>query len=691
MDAPDRSFGFEPDSIAVVGASTDPGKLAGRPVRYLLEHGFPGSIYPVNPSADEIAGLECYSTIEAIPGQPDLAMLMLPADIVSVSVEECLEAGITDLIVVSSGFAETGEAAAVAAEEHLVELAESHDASLVGPNSQGVIDVPTGLAASFTPALARDDLIEGGVSFVTQSGAFGGALTTLLQERGIGLNRWVSTGNEAMLGALDFAHLLVDDPGTDVLAGYIEGFEDGRKLVALRRTTAGIDLPVVLLKVGRSDQGKAAARSHTATVAGSHAVYESIFRETGVIGVSDVDAFVDVVEVLTRFDNRPGNRLGVISTSGGAGVHIADVAREVGFELPLLEGETRAGIDGHIPAYGTARNPVDVTAQVAGSPPAFTECLTLLLDDAALDVVVLQLTNIGGDRASAFGDRIAAAADNRATPLAVCWTGGTDKTAGVERLVEAGIPVFENPARCVRALGHVADFATAAPRLEAARELPAHLAGPGEGDHPRLLTEHDGKALLAEYGIDVPAGELVQDPAAGTRAADRFGYPVVAKLVSPDLHHRAEADGVRRGLHGPQAVRAACEDLLAVAADEGIALEGLSIQRQVPASVELALGITDTDFGPVVMVGRGGSDIETTDDTAYRTIPVVREQAESMFGELETIPFARFDPPTVERLVAAIMALSDVYMDNQWIRTADVNPIVVTGDRVVAVDALFLA
>lgn len=685
-----RRFGFDPDAIAVVGASTDPAKLTGRPVRYLLDHGYPGEIYPINPNAETIAGLDCYPDIKALPEPPDLAMIMLPADIVPETVETCLAAGVEEVVVVSSGFAETGDPDAVAAEERLLALADDHDACLVGPNSQGVINVPARMTASFTPALARDELLSGGVSFVTQSGAFGGALTTLLQERGIGLNRWVSTGNEADLTALDFANQLAHDPDTDVVAGYIEGFDDGCELVALRRTAAGIDTPVVLLKVGRSRAGKAAAQSHTGTVAGDDAVYRSVFTETGVMDVGNVEEFVDVVEMVTRLAGEPGRRLGVLSTSGGAGVHIADVAGEAGLELPELTGDTRARIEDHIPAYGTARNPVDVTAQVASAPAAFIDCLTLLLDDQSLDAVVLQITNLGGDRATARADRIVEAIDGRETPLAVAWTGGTEKGDGVATLRAAGVPVFEDPARCVRALGRVADYATARPRMQAASDLPARLAGPAAEDHPAVLTEPAAKRLLADYGIDVPAGRLVERPdAAGAVAAD-LGYPVVAKLVAPSLRHRSRIDGVRTGLATPEAVERACEELLAIAEHRDIAVDGVTIQAQVPGGIEVALGITDSDFGPVVMLARGGTAIEAVDDTAFRTIPVAREQAASMLPELDTLSGDRLGRKATSDLLDALEALSAVYVDNQWIREADINPVVVTSERVVAVDALFL-
>lgn len=678
------SFEFQPASVAVVGASSDPEKLSNRPVRFLQAHGYEGEIYPVNPNAETVAGLDCYPDVASLPEVPDLAMVMLPAALVEETVEACLTAGVENVVVVSSGFSEVDEAGA-AAERRLADLAEAHGAALVGPNSQGVIDVPSGATVSFTPALERDDLRAGSVSFVTQSGAFGGALTTMLQDEGVGLDRWVSTGNEAHRDALDFVVDLADAPRTEVVAGYVEGFADGRTLVELRRTDAGVDLPLVLLKVGQTDRGKAAAASHTGTLAGRHAVYESVFRELGVMAVGDVDQFVDVVRSLVTVERLPGRRLGVVTTSGGAGVHIADVAAAEGLSLPDLDPETRAGVEAHIPEYGSALNPVDITAQVAGDPDAFTECLDLLFAAPDLDAVILQLTNVGGERAVPFAERIAAAAADSETPLFVSWTGGLAKGAAYDLLAEAGVPVFDNPARCVRAVATMARAADARSRLRAARDLPARPpAGPTDGPE-RTLTEHAAKDLLAARGVPVPDGDLVTDPDEAAAVARRLGGPLVAKLVSPEVAHRNRVGGVRTGLADASAARAACADLLALGEDLGVPVEGVSIQAQVADGLELAAGVADSDFGPVVMLGRGGTEIESVTDAAFRTIPVAREQAAAMLAELETVP--ALDDATRAAVLDVVDALSTLRVEEPWIDEVDVNPLVV-GDGVTAVDAL---
>lgn len=686
---------FDPDSIAVIGASANPEKVSGRPIRFLQHHDYPGTIYPVNPNHTEIAGLPCYPDITAVPHPPDLALVIIPAPLVLNAVTDTLEAGTTNIVIVSSGFAETATTTGVETQRALTTLATEHNATIVGPNSQGVIDFRTRLTASFTPALDRDTLPTGPVSFVTQSGAFGGALTTLLLETGVGLNKWIATGNEAAVESLDILHHLATDNTTSVAAGYIEGFEDGRKLIELKRTPAGIDLPVVLLKVGRSDRGRAAAASHTGKVATHHRVYDAIFRETGVMAVSDIDRFVAVTRTLTQLDTLPGPRLGILTTSGGAGVHLADEAIDADLAIPELTGHTRDVIEAAIPDYGAAFNPVDVTGQVVNSRDAFADCLSAMLADDDLDAIALQITNVTGDNAVEFADLVTTAADPHDTPLFVCWTGGVDKTKGLARYDDAGIPVFENPARCIRTIAHLAAYNAAKPRLHAANHLPARppIPDPATGlqNPPAVLPEPDAKALLREYGIPVPAEHHIDHPTDNISAAvEDLGTPVVAKLVSPGLPHRTNVGGVRTDLTTPEDVRRAVDHLFDLAVSLDVDVHGVSLQEQLPSGTEISVGITtDPDFGPLVMFGRGGVAIEAIDDVTFRTIPLAEEQAASMLTELRTINPTTFTPKQRTALTGILTRLSDLYADNQWIHEADLNPVLLTPDSAVALDALF--
>lgn len=684
---------FDPDSVVIIGASSDPNKPSGQPQRYLERHGFAGDVYPVNPNSDEIEGVPCYPDIESVPETPDLAVVIIPARFVLDVVEDTLSTGVKNVLIVTAGFAETGSADGASTERELSALADEYGANIVGPNSQGVINFRTGMTASYTSVLDQAELITGELSFVTQSGAFGGALTTMFQQQDIGLSKWIAMGNEACLESLDVVSYLASDPTTEVVAGYIEGFEDGRKLLELKRTAEGIDLPIVFLKVGRSERGISAAASHTGKVATSFRVYEGIFRETGVMLVDDIDDLFAVTESALQLDELPGRNVGVLSTSGGAGAHLADVADCEGLVLPQLATETSAAIRELIPPYASATNPVDVTDIVVSSRAEFAECADFMLDDDRVDTLVIQITNASDDRAVDYAERLTDILEDADKPVFVCWSGGADKRAGLDIYARANVPVFENPARCIRTVSRLVDFAESRPRLSKDAELPARLPATqsdGDVDAPSVLTETDGKALLAQYGLSVPDEKLLSAPDNVTDHIASLGLPLVAKLVSPELVHRNDVGGVRTNLRSSQAVEDAVASLFELGDELEVPTTGVSLQEMVPGGIEMSLGINvDPDFGPVLMFGRGGVEIEQVRDVTVRSIPVSAGQAAAMIDDLESVDETTFSASQREQLVDAITGLSELYVENRWIREADVNPVIVTEDDVVAVDALF--
>lgn len=680
-------FDFDPDTIAIIGASSDPTRISGLPLYYLDKHGYRGEVYPVNPNHDEIHDRTCYSSIEKVPEVPDLVMVILPATLVTDIVADCLTIGVNDIIVVSSGFSETGTQEGREQEAELKQLAATHDATIIGPNSQGMINFPNKVTPCFTPALERDELLSGSVSFVTQSGAFGGALTTLLLEADIGLDKWVATGNEAAVGSLAFVDQLATESTTDVIVGYLEGFKDARRLVELKRTEKGIDLPFVVLKVGSSERGREAARSHTGKIAGESAVYEAVLREHGVIAVDDIDLLVATTQILVETDIIPHGRLGVISTSGGAGVHIADRAIDIGVELATLSKETKVQIEEHLPEYGSASNPVDTTAAVLNSTKAFKQCLEALFEDNAVDTLLFQLTNVSGERAVELAETLCSVQEEYEKPVVVCWTGGVEKVHGLERYRKAGIPVFENPTRCLESIAAVEVFEQSKPALRTSKDLPARVEIPDrDPNRPKKLTEIDAKALLAEYGVTTPAEQYATTINEAASAATTIGYPVVMKIVTEAVDHKDDIGGVRLGLDNATAVRESAAELLDIDVEGEI---GLTVQQEIEFEYELGLGLTiDDDFGPVLMLGRGGTDIETIEDVTFRTVPVSSAQADRMIDELATVPVDEFTNKQKSAIVDAITGLSDLFLDNRWIEEADVNPLVVTSNGAVAVDAL---
>lgn len=682
---------FNPSSIGVIGASSDVDKIGGKPIHYLQKHGYAGEIYPVNPNSDSIAGMPAYDSISDVPEPPDMVLVIVPAALVLDAVQESLEAGVRNILIIASGFAETGSTEGADAERQLKEWSEEFDASIIGPNSQGIVNFHTGMAASFTPALERETLIPGNVGFITQSGAFGGALTTIFQENNIGLSKMVATGNEAATGALALFREFAADEETSVASGYIEGFNDGRELIEFKRTDLGIEFPIVVLKVGQSERAKQAAASHTGTLAGEHEIYRGVFKETGVMAVDDIDLFFATINTLLTVEELPHGNLGVLSTSGGAGVHIADAIANNNLDVPELSEDIRAEIDEYLPAYGSSLNPVDFAAGTDIEDRK--RVVELVFEDERIDTVILQLTNATGDRAIEYAEAFTAVKENYDKPFLVSWTGGFEKQRALEMYAEAGIPVFENPVRCIETVRVINEFVQSKPRLRSAKDEVARLPADGTTaeDYDEIVTEVEAKALLGEYGVSVPSETLVSTAEEAVSVAEDIGYPVVAKLVASDIQHRNRVDGVRLNLLDKSSVRTSVDGLLTRGREVSENVQGVTVQEQVAAGTELAIGIsTETDFGPVVMAGRGGTDLESINDTTFRSIPVVPPQARAMLDELETIDQDAFSEATKQSFVDAITGVSALYMDNQWIKEADINPLIVRESDVCAVDALFI-
>jgi acetyltransferase len=515
----------------------------------------------------------------------------------------------------------------------------------------------------------------------------------MFQENDIGLNKMAATGTEAAIESLDIFEYLVEDDTTNVISGYIEGFKNGRKLISLKRDESGIDMPIVLLKVGESEKGRQAAKSHTGTIAGRYEIYQGIFKETGVISVNDIILFFAVNETLSMIDELPSDQIGVVTSSGGAGVLIADTAEREGLQLPDLDGRTVEKVEQYLPAAGSTLNPIDFATQP--DMKERMEILDHLLNDNNVETVIFQITNITGKRAKQFAERTVETAKNYQKPLFIIWTGGVEKQSAIDMLESADIPVFESPALCVRTIGAIQAFSESKPRLEEAKGLPATLdelkkAGEGYNDNISELTEFEGKKLLKEYGIPVVEDVIIDTVDEAVNVSNELGGKVVAKLISPDLPHRNEVGGVRTDLSSEVDVRNATDDLFSLIDELDIGGGRVTLQKQVEGDMELALGIVNSpDFGPVLMFGRGGVNIEAINDITFRSIPVVSSQAESMFNDIDTIDTDNIEPKHLDEIVNTITNFSDLYMQNQWISEADINPIIINDDGPVAVDALF--
>lgn len=447
---------FHPKSVAVIGASADLTRISGRPIKFLLNHKYSGKIFPVNPKYPEIAGLKCYASIQAIPEEVDVALIGLPAEVVPDTISQCLEKGVKSAVIFSSGFAEIGGVGAEM-QRKLGEIARRAAFPVCGPNCIGIVNLPARIPLAFTNVLEIEPVISGNIGFVSQSGALGGSLFSEAQEMGVGFSYWISSGNEAVLESTDYIHYMIQDPLTKVILGYIEGFRNLDKLQYVAREALEKRKPLVILKVGKSDVGKKAAAFHTGAMSGSDSLYDSLFNQIGILRVHDVDEMFDVGTLLTFGRIPKGDRVGILTSSGGAGVLIADKCSENGLSVPELKGETKETMVSLLPPFGSALNPVDMTAQTSqrifsNEPELLKNYLRTMLQDEALHSMIIMLTMYVGKRAEKVAQDIVDIFQETDKPLLVCWIAGSLAQDAYKILEKAGVPLFKTPGRCVRAI-----------------------------------------------------------------------------------------------------------------------------------------------------------------------------------------------------------------------------------------------
>lgn len=679
---------LNPGSIAVIGASPDPGSLNGKPIFYLQKHGFPGPVYPVNPNYEEIAGLKCYRSVKDIGAEVDLALVLVAARRVLGILQECAGAGVRAAVVFSSGFAEIAGGREL--QQQLVDLARRTGMLVCGPNCQGVINIKDKVAASFTRAL-DDEPVRGPVGFVTQSGAFGGAVLNAAFEAGLGFTYWVSTGNEAVLKSPQVMDYLAGDPDVKIVGAYIEGLEDGREFAAAVQKAHRNQKPVVVLKSGTSEAGQKAAASHTGALAGSARVFEAACRQLGVIRVQDIDEFVQVSKALAAGRLARGSNIGIVTTSGGAGAIMADICTGLGLNIAALQESTKQSLREVLVEFSAVENPVDVTAQVTGKllaqgpeADAFKEAIKILLADPQVDLGIIILTMVEGKRAEKAARDMVEAVVAAQKPVIVTWLAGHLAQEGYAILEASGVPVYHNlrsAAVTARALATpllVPEIGGAVPEMP----LPEMLVGASR----EVLTEWESKQLLTGHGIPVARGELVTNPAAAVEAAARIGYPVVMKLISPDITHKTEAGVVLLNLDSPEEVLDGYNRLLERARNyrPQAHIQGILVEEMLPpGGIEVFVGVKeDNAFGPTVLFGLGGIFVEILDDIAIRLAPIDKEEAMAMISEVKgyrLLTGARGRPPAdVEALANVLVQVSHLAAGlGGAIREMDINPLLV--------------
>ncbi len=681
-----------PRSVAVIGASDDPLRIGGRPIAYMLGQGFKGRLMPVNPNRPQIQGLPAFASVADLPEVPDVAIIAVAAKAVPEVVAQLAARGTAAGIVFSSGFAETGDAGAQMQGE-LVRAAQAHGMRLLGPNSLGVLNPGIGFYGTFVSSVELGWPQQGRVAVVSQSGAYGGHILCVAREAGIGISAAVMTGNECDISLADMVQAMVEDEHSDVIAVYSEGIQDGARLMAAFEAARRARKPVVMMKVGTSAVGSAAAQSHTASIAGNDAVTDAVLAEFGVLRASSTEHMLDVARLATRRIFPVANALGVISTSGGAGVIMSDAAEACGLPMPEMPQAAQEKLKALVP-FSSPRNPVDCTAQFLNDMGLIGSFAESVLADGGYPSVLGFFTFTGGAESIApqLRAQLKAVRDRHPERLFVL-----SLLAPPERLrdYEAdGFTVFADPGRAVTAIaamGRFGDaFARGAPQQQSAVAMPTL---------PQTTpSEAEAKQVLAQAGIAVAPEQACTTVDDAVRAATALGFPVVMKILSADIQHKSEIGGVLLGVADAEAVRAGFGLLMqrAAKATPKAHIEGVLVARQLSGGVECILGIQrDPVFGPVAMFGLGGIFVEVMQDVVLRRCPFGEEVAEQMIRSIKGAPLllgARGRPPVDITALATMLSRLSVFADQAGpsLQSVDLNPVMAMpeGQGAFAVDAV---
>lgn len=629
---------LRPKSVAVVGASNTPGKIGYLAVKNLIDCRYPGQIYPINPKSDEILGLPAYPSVLDVPGEIDAAMLIVPAKYTPQIAEDCGRKGVKGLIVIASGYSEIGEAG-LALENELVHVAHRYGMCVLGPNIVGVMSNSDRCNASFAPFMP----LPGKAAMISQSGALLIAMTVATYTRNVGFDKMISVGNMSDVSFSDLVRWLDRDPNTACITIYVEGFQDGRRFIDVARRASK---PIVALKAGISAHGAAAAASHTGSMAGSGRVYDAALQQAGVVRATDLDNLFDRTQALSLQPPMPGDNLFIISNGGGVGVLSTDAAERFGLPLHFAPEDMQAALSKYVHDFGSAKNPVDLTGM--GGWKEYRDTIEYTLRHLWVDglvVIFCETTrNDPMDIARAIKDAVEASGVTD-KPVAVSFIGGEKVDAATRWLVEHGIPTYGAPEVAVNAIAALHEYArmhcgaaeTFVPYtdidLEAARAIVAQARDAGRTS----LSEIESKRIFAAYGLPVTVTELATNEDEAVVLADATGYPVVLKIMSPDILHKSDAGGVKVDLACAADVRKAYRAIIdsARAYKPGARIDGVVVQEMAPAGTEVILGsVNDPAFGPTLMFGLGGIFVEILKDVTFRVAPVAAHETRQMLDDI---------------------------------------------------------
>jgi acyl-CoA synthetase (NDP forming) len=685
-----------PASIALVGASDDPARIGGRPLRYLREAGFKGAIYPVNPNRDTVQGYRAYASVADLPECPDVAILAVPASGTLEALKSCAERSVRAAIVFSAGFAETGDEGRRIQEE-MAAVARDSGMRVLGPNCLGVFNTGSAYYGTFSAILDESLIRPGPVGIVSQSGAYGSHIAHLARQRGLGIGSWITTGNECDIDVAKALRWMVEQPDINVVMAYAEGIRDRDTFIDALEVARQREKAVVFMKVGQSEVGAHAVSSHTAALAGSDAVFDAVFRQFGVWRAKTTEEQLNVAYACAAGRYPAGNKLGIFTLSGGFGIQMADDAAAAGLDVAAMPEDAQQELKAMLP-YASPRNPVDATAQALTDLPLMTSYISAMLQNGGYDF----FTGIfgSGPASPTFAGRLrevleTASAASRDTIMALTMSAPPDIVRSYE---EKGFLVHEDGTALMTALGALVHFRRSFDQAREGGRISTRAQAILLGGDP--ISEYEAKRILSKAGIAFPEEVLVQPDGDVAAAAALVGFPVVLKISSPDIAHKTEIGGVVVGVKDATHAREAAAAILERARRQRpqARIEGVLVSPMIGGGVEVIVGVSrDPVFGPVVMFGLGGVFVEVLKDVTFRAAPFDEAEAARMIREIRgysMLEGVRGAPPADTEALARMLSSLSVFAaaNANFIESIDLNPVRVfeAGRGLLALDALIV-
>jgi len=671
---------FEPKGVAIIGASASPEKLSYGIVKNMMDYGYEGKIYPINPRAKEILGLKCYPGIADVPDPVELAVIVLPSQMIPTVIDDCGKRGIRAITVISGGFKEVG-GNGKDLELEIIQASKRHNIRMIGPNCVGTMNLITGLNTTFIKGVPA----RGGIGFISQSGAVCGGIVNHIEGKGIGFSHLISLGNEADVDETDMIEYLGQDSHTNVIAAYVEGIQDGQKFIRVSRQVTPAK-PLVILKAGRSDEGARAVSSHTGSLAGSQTAYTAAFRQCGAIEVFSVTDLLNVSMALDWLKSPKGRKVAIVTNSGGPAALASDSLAQYGLSLAHLSEKSQVDLRSNLNPAAQVQNPVDMLG--GADEQAFVHAMQIVLEDPQVDMTLAILVPTSLVNTEAVAQSIVDAAQKTSKPVIACFMGSAGVFESRRILHKNHIPMVDFPELTGVMFGALCSRMNFRDKLnDASLDNNRQRYQSVEQifkihNQKKVWGEHDTRPLLDAYGIELVPGELITDRAKIINAAEQLGYPVVLKLASEDVLHKSDSGAIKIGIQNREELNQAINEVVGNVkrAQPNALIEGFLVEKMIDRGAEIIIGMKrDLSFGPLMMFGMGGVFVEVFKDVSFRIAPLTKYEAHKMIKDTKAFTLLKgyrggikYD---LDAIVENLIKISHLATDFPRIKEIEINPL----------------